>query len=451
MRARLVVLVAVHAIACGRVGFDANSRSEGADGGTDGATTYPATITLRVYGGGEGTPWGQPLANATVLVDDGDLQTLSTDADGLVTATIDAPARVQVGYLVSVGMPAQEEWRLYAFEEVTGGTSLELGSRSAPPDALVSITVNVQAYPGATTYQMHAPVRCGIGGSTTSTAIVNAFARCIGESIPIFAVAYDNTNTAIAWLDVGTRAVIAGATYTPATTWQPLSVETIGYRQLPANVRVYSKLAMDGGGGRVFTSPQGTLVMGDRDLDLGTFSTTNDTMLTIYQRQSPRSEGYVFERLPPLASGLRLFDSSRMAPLLDAYTLDPVTWTVGAAPRSATLQLVQLEYMATDGRHAFSLHFLPRDTRSLPREVLPSPLDGAAIGTLVGLQVAIVAAESATQGETLQVLLTLLSGDVWTEELPVGWAITVGGTENGTARMLPSSVTSARARFTAAD
>ncbi|MGE0397987.1 MAG: carboxypeptidase-like regulatory domain-containing protein [Kofleriaceae bacterium] len=439
MRAGLVLIV-IHALACGRVGFDGSDIGEpGGDG-----SVPPTQIAVRVLGAPGDLDAGTPIAGATVVVVDGNGPTVHvTNAAGYMIADVAGTATLHVGYRTEVAsdLVAGGEWRLYTLVDIVGGSLVSLGYADTWTD--ITIEVDVPVMQLATRYELRGPKRCGIDGAGTGPLVATAVNGCDGETIPIFALALD-TNGPLGWLSAGNLSATDGAQYTAAGTWEPFDTQTIRFTNIPSTILIGAELVHElGPHDRVVLGEDNTQIApGDHDQPATTFAIPADSVRAMYASSaSPTSFGIVAEAATQIG-GVIPFDGSRLVRVVDSITVEPdgaVSWTYTPLARDPTVTFAQLAYQTLEGVPARWILSTPMASRAeVP--ALPAPLDMIAPmpltveATILGMIVG-----DRTYPELAPAIFDTLAQVELIDDIPTGWAVSAAFLQGPSSRTTPRS------------
>jgi hypothetical protein len=227
MRLWLLVLAG-----CGRIGFAliGGSASSPGDAVITGDAVPANMISITVLEPAEATNAGQPLAGATVIVDDANGRAIATsDAQGSVVAPVAGTATVHVVFSEPDPI-AGTDWRVTSIYRVGGGTAIVLGGRPGPT---VSGTLVPPGENGATKYGAVIPPSCGESFQGTNVGF-DLVASCAGMPMDTTAIAYDGSGNELEYLPLPGLVVPANGSVMPGGTWSKLDVYSVTVQGAPA-------------------------------------------------------------------------------------------------------------------------------------------------------------------------------------------------------------------------
>src|SRR4051812_14756518 len=251
MRVGIAVFTCV--CAC-RFGFDDVEPKADAQLQADAAVPIPGVARVLVTGEEGEASAGQPIANAEVVVIEGDGTTrvATTDAAGRATVSIAGLSSIHVArHAPDLGA---RRWLLYSFTGLNGDVDLLAGGRPQPATGTRTMTVTLPAFTDAqiTQSRVRGPLHCftdQVGPSTGTTTVFTYSADCEGKMIPLVAegLAYGEPWSS---MDLGVHMLADGGAWTTPAAWINHVKMDMLYAGLPSqvtDVNTYVLMPLPGG------------------------------------------------------------------------------------------------------------------------------------------------------------------------------------------------------------
>jgi len=358
--------------ACGRLGFDAEGRQAG-DAGQDAPPPGPGPVSVTISVG------GNPIASAYVVVvaSDGATEILRTDTAGRAATTVTGATTLHIAYEVVPDVMAPE-WAVRSFHEIGGGTDLVIGGTEAASSA--SMQLALPANGAATTYRVAGPLRCELGGESSTPMVTTQFdPTCQGAAVPVVAMSDDR------WLDAGTIQLVPAGTASPTGTWLPATSRTVVV-DVPTFVGGLASAVLYGGpdelelgGNEVETDG------GPATVPIASAPFTVDRMqVTVVSEVAGPPTAQLAGRLayldaPAEVGGEISFDGSAFAPPIEhvafAASTRTLAWGTAGTPSANTVATSLLLFEASSGAQVTWMSYAPGTTTQFELPVLPAPLD----------------------------------------------------------------------------